>query len=123
MSDPTPAEIGRGHEIVAANSDCMMRCPKCGNAQFGGDGKTNTCQGDDGCGRTTPYDDWLTDEISGDGEAMAASITRALADQRERDARLHDSVDPHCDHEKPGQGAGAMGAVIRYRDAIRQGGA
>lgn len=48
-------------------------------------------------------------------------LTAALAGQRERLAQLHDSIDPHCDHEKPGEGAGAMGAIIRYRDAIRRG--
>ena len=33
---------------------------------------------------------------------------------------LHDSIDPACDHEKDrGGGAGAMGAVIAYRDLIR----
>lgn len=33
-------------------------------------------------------------------------------------ARLSESVSPYCDHE-PEIGAGAMGAIIRYRDAIR----
>lgn len=32
---------------------------------------------------------------------------------------LHDSVSPSCDHEPEGAGAGAMGAVIAYRDLIR----
>lgn len=36
----------------------------------------------------------------------------------ERAASLHESVRVNCDHE-PGAGAGAMGAVIQYRDLIR----
>jgi hypothetical protein len=36
----------------------------------------------------------------------------------ERAASLHESVRTHCDHE-PDAGAGAMGAVINYRDLIR----
>ena len=43
---------------------------------------------------------------------------RARADERERCAMLHESVRVNCDHE-PGAGAGAMGAVIQYRDLIR----
>jgi hypothetical protein len=37
----------------------------------------------------------------------------------EEAAALHESISPHCEHE-PGMGAGAIGAVIRYRDAIRE---
>lgn len=36
----------------------------------------------------------------------------------ERAASLHESVRVHCAHE-PDAGAGAMGAVIQYRDLIR----
>lgn len=36
----------------------------------------------------------------------------------ERAASLHESVRVNCDHE-PDAGAGAMGAVIQYRDMIR----
>jgi hypothetical protein len=36
----------------------------------------------------------------------------------ERAASLHESVQTHCSHE-PAAGAGAMGAVINYRDMIR----
>lgn len=43
---------------------------------------------------------------------------RAREAERERCAMLHESVRTHCDHE-PGAGAGAMGAVIQYRDLIR----
>jgi hypothetical protein len=54
-------------------------------------------------------------------DTLEEMIEAALAGQRERLAQLHDSIDPHCDHEKPGEGAGAMGAITRYRDAIRRG--
>ena len=43
---------------------------------------------------------------------------RAREEERERCAMLHESVRTHCDHE-PSAGAGAMGAVINYRDLIR----
>ena len=46
------------------------------------------------------------------------AATRARVDERERCAMLHESVRVNCDHE-PGAGAGAMGAVIQYRDLIR----
>lgn len=48
--------------------------------------------------------------------------TPAIRDEAlEEAARLHENIDPACDHErqKGHPGAGAMGAVIRYRDAIR----
>lgn len=40
----------------------------------------------------------------------------------ERAARLHENVDPASDEERQdgSPGAGAMGAVIGYRDAIRK---
>jgi len=39
----------------------------------------------------------------------------------EEAALLHDSIDPACDHERQDgvPGAGAMGAIIEYRDKIR----
>lgn len=39
----------------------------------------------------------------------------------ERAGMLHENVDPACDHERTEghPGAGAMAAVIAYRDAIR----
>ena len=46
------------------------------------------------------------------------ATTRARIDERERCAMLHESVRVNCDHE-PGAGAGAMRAVIQYRDLIR----
>lgn len=46
---------------------------------------------------------------------------RARAEERERCASLHESVDPASDDERHNNvpGAGAMGAVIEYRDLIR----
>lgn len=44
----------------------------------------------------------------------------AVLAEREACAQLHESINPACDHERPHvPGAGAMGAVIAYRDAIR----
>lgn len=42
-------------------------------------------------------------------------------DALEEAARLHENIYPACEHErqKGDLGAGAMGAVIAYRDAIR----
>lgn len=42
-------------------------------------------------------------------------------DALEKAAGLHENIDPSCDHErqKGDPGAGAMGAVIEYRDSIR----
>lgn len=41
--------------------------------------------------------------------------------EREACAVLHESIDPACDHERTAghPGAGAMRAIILYRDAIR----
>lgn len=43
-------------------------------------------------------------------------------DMRERAAALHESINPASDAERESgtPGAGAMGAVIEYRDAIRK---
>jgi RNase P subunit RPR2 len=59
-----------------------------------------------------------------DGAAMVAKASQPImreiwAMALELAASLHESVDVHCDHEPPA-GAGAMGAVIRYRDLIRE---
>ena len=39
----------------------------------------------------------------------------------ERAAMLYENIDPACDHERQNgdPGAGAMGAIIEYRDKIR----
>ena len=64
------------------------------------------------------------DHPDGDIEGtLVAAIREAEVDARraafEDAARLHDSIDPGCQHDA-GEGCGAMGAIIRYRDAIRQ---
>lgn len=53
-----------------------------------------------------------------DFDALLGLLERVRASERERCASLHESVRTNCDHE-PGAGAGAMGAVIAYRDLIR----
>ena len=50
---------------------------------------------------------------------IAQAIEQARREEREACALLHQDIDPRCDHEGEHPGAGAMGAVIRYRDAIR----
>ena len=52
---------------------------------------------------------------------MAVQIAEAIEAERERCARLHENVDPASDEERLAHvpGAGAMGAVIEYRDLIR----
>ena len=52
-------------------------------------------------------------------DLIAQAIREAVAEEREECALLHDSISPTCDHEKPGTGAGAMRAIIQYRNAIR----
>ena len=43
-------------------------------------------------------------------------------DLLERCAAVHESINPACDHERQNgaPGAGAMGAIIEFRDAIRK---
>lgn len=54
------------------------------------------------------------------------SLLRLIGDirkaERERCARLHENINPASDDERLAghPGAGAMGAVIEYRDAIRE---
>ena len=54
-----------------------------------------------------------------DTGTIEQAIREAVAEEREECALLHDSISPTCDHEKPGTGAGAMRAIIQYRNAIR----
>ncbi len=56
--------------------------------------------------------------------ALQQADENAREEERERCAMLHESVDVACDHERQSKspGAGAMGAVIAYRDLIRTGG-
>lgn len=57
-----------------------------------------------------------------DFEALLDLLARAKASERERCASLYERVNPASDDERQRHvpGAGAMGAVIEYRDIIRQ---
>lgn len=68
----------------------------------------------------------LSERIEGriseeDFNSLLGMMDGIRADERERCARLHESVDPASDDERHNKvpGAGAMGAVIEYRDLIR----
>ena len=63
----------------------------------------------------------LSNERREDRELVAIQITKAIEAERERCAQLHESVSPASDDERlrGDPGAGAMGAVIEYRDLIR----
>lgn len=54
--------------------------------------------------------------------SLWASFEEGWRAATERAAMLHESIDPACDHERTEghPGAGAMAAVIAYRDAIRE---
>ena len=54
--------------------------------------------------------------------SITNQIGAAIADERERCARLFESVNPASDDERLRgiPGAGAMGAVIEFRDLIRK---
>ena len=56
-----------------------------------------------------------------DFNALLTMIGSARASERERCALLHESINPASDGERLNghPGAGAIGAVIEYRDAIR----
>lgn len=56
-----------------------------------------------------------------DFNALLAMIGSVRLSERERCASLHESIDTASDDERfhGHPGAGAMGAVIEYRDAIR----
>lgn len=72
-------------------------------------------------------DEWhlFVDENKDSAAYLAVQIAEAIDDarrsERERCAMLHESVNPASDDERlhPWPGAGAMGAVIEYRDLIR----
>lgn len=51
---------------------------------------------------------------------MSPLTRQVIRDALERAAMLHESISTHCDHDPRGDGGGAMGAIIRYRDAIRE---
>lgn len=55
-------------------------------------------------------------------DAILRACDEAVREEREACAQLHENIDPACDHEKvprPVPGAGAMRAILLYRDAIR----
>ena len=56
-----------------------------------------------------------------DFEALLSLINRVRLSERERCAMIHQQVNPASDEERLNHvpGAGAMGAVIQYRDLIR----
>jgi hypothetical protein len=56
-------------------------------------------------------------------DRVTKAIDAAVLEERERCASLHESVNPASDEERShgDPGAGAMGAVIEYRDLIRRG--
>lgn len=60
--------------------------------------------------------------LKADFEALLDLIGRVRSSERERCAQLHEQVNPASDDERfhHAPGAGAMGAVIQYRDLIRQ---
>ena len=67
---------------------------------------------------------WLGDGNDGDALSLsycAVQIAEAIEAERERCAQLHESINPASDQERHNgdPGAGAMGAVIEYRDKIR----
>jgi hypothetical protein len=57
-----------------------------------------------------------------DFETLLDLIGRVRTSERERCAQLHEQVNPASDDERLHHvpGAGAMGAVIQYRDLIRE---
>lgn len=52
-------------------------------------------------------------------KSLAAAKAEGARQAWEKAAALHEDIDPRCDHDG-GPGAGAMGAVIRYRDELRR---
>lgn len=56
-----------------------------------------------------------------DFDALIDLMARMAASERERCAQLHEQINPASDDERHHHcpGAGAMGAVIEYRDKIR----
>jgi hypothetical protein len=64
---------------------------------------------------------WAAQPQHVDGSLWAAFLQGWLQ-ATERAAALHESVDPASDAERQNKvpGAGAMGAVIEYRDLIRK---
>ena len=59
--------------------------------------------------------------LKADFDALMDLISRIRAHEREECARLHEQINPASDDERYHSvpGAGAMGAVLQYRDLIR----
>lgn len=59
--------------------------------------------------------------LQDDFDALLSMLYSIRASERERCARLHEQINPASDEERLNgvPGAGAMGAVIEYRDLIR----
>ena len=74
-----------------------------------------------GHGFATGHGDTFDDLLSELERQIAEQIDRVRRSERERCAMLHESVNPASDDERLHRvpGAGAMGAVIEYRDLIR----
>jgi hypothetical protein len=64
---------------------------------------------------------WAAEPMHLEGSLWAVWLA-AFTAATERAASLHESIDPACSHEREhnAPGAGAMGAVVQYRDLIRQ---
>ncbi len=65
---------------------------------------------------------WLREHEGSYYGFIAVQIAEAIEAERERCAMLHEQVNPASDDERINgvPGAGAMGAVIQYRDLIRK---
>jgi len=63
-------------------------------------------------------DEEFVDNLTKDMEKVVRQAEQAAY---ERAAMLYENIDPACDHERQNgdPGAGAMGAIIEYRDKIR----
>lgn len=65
--------------------------------------------------------EWMAIFAARINERTRQAEAAAREEERERCAMLHENVNPASDEERLNNvpGAGAMGAVIEYRDAIR----
>lgn len=50
---------------------------------------------------------------------IQSAIAAAVREHNKACARLSENIPNHCSHEINCHGAGAIGAIVRYRDAIR----
>lgn len=74
-----------------------------------------------GHGFATGHGDTVDDLLSELEWQISELVQKTLRSERERCAMLHESVNPASDDERlhHDPGAGAMGAVLEYRDLIR----